>query len=106
MQSEEEIHECMDLQIGYENVCIGLDNTNKVADLIDNVSMPFQSPQLPTFPLPDGFNDNNEFLWHLIKEGWKDRGYDKLSEEEQQIRRDRLNYEMKIIHEMGFDDYF
>lgn len=106
MQSEEEIHECMDSQIGYENVCIGLDNTNKVADLIDNVNMPFQSPQLPTFPLPDGFNDNNEFLWHLIKEGWKDRGYDKLSEEEQQIRRDRLNYEMKIIHEMGFDGYF
>lgn len=106
MQSEEEIHECMDSQIGYENVCIGLDNTNKVADLIDNVNMPFQSPQLPTFPLPDRFNDNNEFLWHLIKEGWKDRGYDKLSEEEQQIRRDRLNYEMKIIHEMGFDGYF
>ena len=106
MQSEEEIHECMDSQIGYENVCIGLDNTNKVADLIDNVNMPFQSPQLPTFPLPDGFNDNNEFLWHLIKEGWKDRGYDKLSEKEQQIRRDRLNYEMKIIHEMGFDGYF
>lgn len=106
MQSEEEIHECMDSQIGYENVCIGLANTNKVADLIDNVNMPFQSPQLPTFPLPDGFNDNNEFLWHLIKEGWKDRGYDKLSEEEQQIRRDRLNYEMKIIHEMGFDGYF
>lgn len=106
MQSEEEIHECMDSQIGYENVCIGLDNTNKVADLIDNVNMPFQSPQLPTFPLPDGFNDNNEFLWHLIKEGWKDRGYDKLSEEEQQIRKDRLNYEMKIIHEMGFDGYF
>lgn len=106
MQSEEEIHECMDSQIGYENVCIGLDNTNKVADLIDNVNMPFQSPQLPTFPLPDGFNDNNEFLWHLIKEGWKDRSYDKLSEEEQQVRRDRLNYEMKIIHEMGFDGYF
>lgn len=106
MQSEEEIHECMDSQISYENVCIGLDNTNKIADLIDNVNMPFQSPQLPTFPLPDGFNDNNEFLWHLIKEGWKDRGYDKLSDEEQQIRRDRLNYEMKIIHEMGFDGYF
>lgn len=106
MQSEEEIHECMDSQIGYENVCIGLDNTNKVSDLIGNVNMPFQSPQLPTFPLPNGFNDNNEFLWHLIKEGWKDRGYDKLSEKEQQIRRDRLNYEMKIIHEMGFDGYF
>ena len=106
MQSEDEIHECMDSQIGYENVCIGLENTNKVADLIEQVNMPFQSPQLPTFPLPDGYKDNNEFLWHLVNQGWKDRGYDALSEEEQKIRRERLDYEMEIIHSMGFDGYF
>lgn len=106
MQTEEEIHECMDDQIGYENVCIGLENTNKVADLIKEVNMPFQNPQLPTFPLPDGYKDNNEFLWHLIKQGWKDRGYDKLDKESQQIRKNRLNYEMSVIHSMGFDGYF
>ena len=106
MQSEDEIHEIMDSQIGYENVCLGLKNTNKVADLIENVDMPFQKPQLPTFPLPDGYRDNNEFLWHLVRQGWKDRGYDKLSEDEQQVRRTRLNYEMGIIHSMGFDGYF
>ena len=96
----------MDNQIGYENVCLGLENTNKVADLIENVDMPFQKPQLPTFPLPDGYRDNNEFLWHLVRQGWKDRGYDNLSEDEQQVRRTRLNYEMGIIHSMGFDGYF
>lgn len=106
MQSEDEIHEIMDSQIGYENVCLGLENTNKVADLIENVDMPFQKPQLPTFPLPDGYRDNNEFLWHLVRQGWKDRGYDNLSENEQQVRRTRLNYEMGIIHSMGFDGYF
>lgn len=106
MQSEDEIHDIMDSQIGYENVCLGLKNTNKVADLIENVDMPFQKPQLPTFPLPDGYRDNNEFLWHLVRQGWKDRGYDKLSEDEQQVRRTRLNYEMGIIHSMGFDGYF
>lgn len=106
MQSEDEIHEIMDSQIGYENVCLGLENTNKVADLIENVDMPFQEPQLPTFPLPDGYRDNNEFLWHLVKQGWKDRGYDNLSEDEQQVRRTRLDYEMGIIHSMGFDGYF
>ena len=106
MQSEDEIHEIMDSQIGYENVCIGLKNTNKVADLIENVDMPFQKPQLPTFPLPDGYRDNNEFLWYLVRQGWKDRGYDNLSEDEQQVRRTRLNYEMGIIHSMGFDGYF
>lgn len=106
MQSEDEIHEIMDSQIGYENVCLGLENTNKVADLIENVDMPFQKPQLPTFPLPDGYRDNNEFLWHLVRQGWKDRGYDNLSEDEQQVKRTRLNYEMGIIHSMGFDGYF
>lgn len=106
MQSEDEIHEIMDSQIGYENVYLGLENTNKVADLIENVDMPFQKPQLPTFPLPDGYRDNNEFLWHLVRQGWKDRGYDNLSEDEQQVRRTRLNYEMGIIHSMGFDGYF
>ncbi len=106
MQSEDEIHEIMDSQIGYENVCLGLENTNKVADLIENVDMPFQKPQLPTFPLPDGYRDNNEFLWHLVRQGWKDRGYDNLSEDEQQVRRTRLNYEMGVIHSMGFDGYF
>ena len=106
MQSEDEIHEIMDSQIGYENVCLGLENTNKVADLIENVDMPFQKPQLPTFPLPDGYRDNNEFLWHLVRQGWKDRGYNNLSEDEQQVRRTRLNYEMGIIHSMGFDGYF
>ncbi len=106
MQSEDEIHEIMDSQIGYENVCLGLENTNNVADLIENVDMPFQKPQLPTFPLPDGYRDNNEFLWHLVRQGWKDRGYDNLSEDEQQVRRTRLNYEMGIIHSMGFDGYF
>ncbi len=106
MQSEDEIHEIMDSQIGYENVCLGLENTNKVADLIENVDMPFQKPQLPTFPLPDGYRDNNEFLWHLVRQGWKDRGYDNLSGDEQQVRRTRLNYEMGIIHSMGFDGYF
>lgn len=106
MQSEEEIHECMDNQIGYENVCIGLENTNKVADLIGEVNMPFQKPQLPTFPLPEGYKNNNEFLWHLVNQGWKDRGYDELSEADQKVRKERLDYEMGIIHSMGFDGYF
>ena len=106
MQSEEEIHEIMDIQIGYENVCVGLENTNEIADLIDNVDMPFQKPKLPTFPLPEGFKSNYEFLGHLVEKGWYDRGYDKLSEEEQNIRKERLRYEMDVIHSMGFDGYF
>ena len=106
LQSEDEIHEIMDNQIGVDNVNIALTNTNKISDMIDVVNMPFQSPQLPTYPLPEGFETNYDFLNHLIEEGWKSRHFNRMSAEEQRIYRDRINYEMSIIHQMNFDGYF
>lgn len=106
LQSEKEIHEIMDEQIGVDNVNIGLKNSDVIADLIDVVDMPFQPPQLPTFPLPDGFEDNYSYLRDLCDKGWYTRGIDKLSSEEQKIRKERLEYELSIIHQMGFDGYF
>lgn len=106
LQSEKEIHETMDGQIGVDNVNIGLENSDIIADLIDVVDMPFQPPQLPTFPLPDGFEDNYSYLKDLCDKGWYTRSIDKLSSEEQKIRKERLEYELSIIHQMGFDGYF
>ena len=106
LQSEDEIHAIMDEQIGVENVTIALANTNKIADMIDVVNMPFQPPQLPTYPLPEQFTSNYDFLLHLIEEGWKTRMFDKISAEEQKIYRERIDYEMSIIHQMNFDGYF
>ncbi len=106
LQNVNEIHKIMDIQIGYENVEIGLANTNLIADMIEDVSMPFQSPQLPTFPLPDGFLDNYSYLTFLTEQGLKERNIDKLPELEQKIYRERLDHEKNIIHEMGFDGYF
>ena len=106
MQSDNEIHEIMDTQIGKENVALGLENSDMIADMIDEVNMPFQSPQLPTFPLPEGFNTNYDYLKHLCEEGWHRRNIDRMSSEDQKVRRDRLNYELGIIHQMGFDGYF
>ena len=106
IQSEEEIHEIMDGQIGYENVCVGLENTNKVADLIEEVNMPFQKPTLPTFPLPEGFEDNYQYLKHLVKQGWHDRGFDKFDEEKKKVYKERIDYELSVIHSMNFDGYF
>lgn len=106
LQSEEEIHDIMDNQIGKENVDVGLANTNIIADMIEEVNMPFQSPKLPTFPLPEGFSDNYTYLKHLVNEGWVKRGFDKFSKEKQEIYRERINYELETIHTMGFDGYF
>ena len=106
LQTVEEIHSIMDEQIGYDNVELGLSNTNKLADTIEDVNMPFQSPQLPTFPLPKEFKDNYSYIRHLTDLGWHKRNIDKFSEEEQKIYKERLEYEHNIIHTMGFDGYF
>lgn len=106
LMSEEEIHSILDAQIGIEAVNIGLANTNEIADMCDIVDMPFQAPKLPTFPLPDGFSDNYEYLKHLINVGWKTRNFDNLSVEQQAEYRARMDYELDVIHQMGFDGYF
>lgn len=106
LMSEDEIHAILDNEIGVHNVDIGLANTNEIADLCEDVDMPFQEPKLPTFPLPEGFNDNYEYLQHLIDEGWKLRHFDEFDEEKQKEYRERIDYELSVIHQMGFDGYF
>ena len=106
LMSEEEIHNILDAQIGIEAVNIGLANTNEIADMCDIINMPFQSPKLPTFPLPEGFKDNYEYLKHSIEEGWNKRKFNEFDKEKQRIYRERLDYELGVIHQMGFDGYF
>lgn len=106
LQSEDEIHSVMDSQIGYEAVCKGLATTNEIADYCEEVKMPFQDAQLPTYPLPDGFKSNYDYLKYLIERGWAERAINNLSAEEQKIYRDRVDYELNIIHSMNFDGYF
>lgn len=106
LQTVEEIHDTMDSQVGFENVERGLKETNNIADLIEDVDMPFQSPQLPTFPLPNEFNNNYDYLVYLTEQGWHNRHIDDMPYDEQNIYRERLEYEKNIIHTMGFDGYF
>lgn len=106
LQTEEEIHSVMDSQIGEEAVNIGLLTTNIVAGMIDDVKMPFQPPKLPTFPLPKGFESDYEYLKHLVDEGWYKRGFNKFEEDKQKKYKERIDYELGIIHSMSFDGYF
>ena len=106
LMSEEEIHSILDDQIGVDAVNRGLANTNEIADMCDIVNMPFQAPKLPTFPLPEGFNNNYEYLKYSIEEGWKKRKFNEFDLDKQKTYRERIDYELDVIHQMGFDGYF
>ena len=74
-------------------------NTARIAARC-NVDFTFGHHYLPNFPLPEGMTDEM-YLRKLCEEKLHDR-YDPVTEEV----RSRLEYELGVIHNMGFDSYF
>src|SRR4051794_13395721 len=82
----------------YPEAC---DNTLWVAERAD-VTIEFGKPQLPDFPLPEGFATDTEYLEHLTMEGAKQRWGQQLPPDVVE----RLAYELRVIADMGFSSYF
>ena len=77
-----------------------LQNTNEILDKVEIYSIN-HAPILPDFPLPDGFDNEDDYLRYLVYEGAKERWPD-LDDE----HRERLDFELETIKNMGFPGYF
>jgi DNA polymerase-3 subunit alpha len=77
------------------------DNSLWIAERCD-VEIEFGQPQLPNFPLPEGFESDGAYLRHLTFEGARERWGDQLPDKVVE----RLAYELKVIEDMGFSSYF
>ena len=77
-----------------------LENTARIAERCQ-MDFTFGTYHLPHFPLPEGWDSADAYFTHLCHEGYAVRypsdppGY-----------RERLEYEMSMIRQMGFVDYF
>ena len=74
-------------------------NTRRIADACD-VSIDFSRLHLPRYPVPDG-KTADAYLAELCQEGLG-RRYGDVTEE----RRRRLDYELEVIRQTKFSDYF
>ncbi len=61
-----------------------------------------RASRLPEFPVPEGY-DAESYLRFLCEKGLPER-YGERAKDPEIV--ERLNYELKIIHETGFDKYF
>jgi DNA polymerase-3 subunit alpha len=78
-----------------------LSNTLLIAERC-NVDLGFKGYHLPDFPVPEGYTTET-YLRHLCNEGARIRyGVGANGPEV----RERIDYELGIIHKMGFDAYF
>ena len=76
-----------------------VENTQRIADRC-NVEIEFGVTKLPKFDVPEGF-DSWTYLNKLCFDGLKER-YEDAGEE----LTERLNYELNVIKNMGYVDYF
>ncbi len=78
-----------------------LSNTLLIAERCE-VDLGFKGYRLPDFTVPDGY-DTESYLRELCERGLEMR-YG--SDSQNGIYQERLNYELEVIHTMGFDAYF
>ncbi len=76
-----------------------LENTKKISDRC-NVTIKFGEYKLPKFDVPDGYTAY-EYLEKICHDGMKKRYPDNPEANEE-----RLQYELSVIKNMGFVDYF
>ena len=75
------------------------DNTVKIAEMC-SFDFAFGHYHLPRFKLPEGENDSYEYLKKLCEKGFAERFPTRPEVHAQ------LEYELEMIHKMGFVDYF
>ena len=84
----------------FADVPEALQNTYEILDKVEIYSID-HAPILPDFPLPDGFDNEDDYLRYLVYEGAKER-WPELDEE----HRERIDFELETIKNMGFPGYF
>ena len=85
----------------FSEVPDALSNTLLIAERC-NVDLGFKGYHLPEFPVPDGYSAE-AYLRALCQEGAKVKLKDDASSQKVQ---ERLEYELSVVHTMGFDAYF
>jgi len=78
-----------------------LTNTLLIAERC-NLDLGFKGYHLPEFDVPEGYTADG-FLRQLCEEGLSRRYGDRATDP---MVRERLDYELQVIHKMGFDTYF
>ena len=84
----------------FADVPEALQNTMEILDKVEIYSIN-HAPILPDFPLPDGFDNEDDYLRYLVYEGAKER-WPNMDDE----HRERIDFELETIKKMGFPGYF
>ncbi|MDP4265816.1 MAG: DNA polymerase III subunit alpha [Bacteroidota bacterium] len=84
----------------FSDIPEALENTIELTDKVEIIKLD-RKILLPVFPLPEGFAGPDDYLTYLCFEGAKKR-YGALTD----TVKERIDYELSVIKNMGFGGYF
>ncbi|MBN1775737.1 MAG: DNA polymerase III subunit alpha [Clostridiales bacterium] len=89
----------------FANVPSAIENTSKIASMC-HAGYTFGHIHLPTFEIPPLFDDHVDYLRLLSDEGLRERISGVSDPDRIDEYRHRLDYELNVINEMGYTDYY
>ncbi len=84
----------------FSDIPEAISNTQEIVDKIEDFDLN-RKPIMPDFPLPEKFNNEGDYLRHLVYEGLKNR-YPEITSE----IKERADFELDTVINMGFPGYF
>lgn len=89
----------------FASVPSAIENTSRIASMC-HAGYTFGRIHLPTFEIPPDFSDHADFLKYISDEGLRKRISDVDDEDKIFEYRERLDYELGVINDMGYTDYY
>lgn len=89
-----------EMNILFQDIPEALENTNEIVEKIESYELN-NLPIMPEFELPEEFEDENDYLRHITYEGAQKR-YSEITDE----IKERIDFELSVIKNMGFPGYF
>ncbi len=105
LKSAEEMAQLFRDHLENDIIQAAIANTLEVADKVQPYNNIFGETRIPNFPIPAGYTADT----YVEEETWKgmlERFNARTRAEIQPIYRERLEYELKMIQQMGFSTYF
>lgn len=106
LQTETDVYNTLKDQFSEQIIQIGIENTYAIANSIENINIGLgQGNQMPVVKVDGDFKSHEEYLRHLVFSTF-DEKFGHMSEDEQKVRRGRLDFELDVLYKVEYTDYF
>lgn len=106
LQTETDVYNTLKDQFSEQIIQTGIENTYAIANSIENINIGLgQGNQMPVVKVDGDFKSHEEYLRHLVFSTF-DEKFGHMSEDEQKVRRGRLDFELDVLYKVEYTDYF